>query len=145
VRSFSRSTRLLGQGFIRELRAGSRQPYPAPLVKERAKFLSSSPSRGVIGNFPLIATIVANEYLNLPQPLAYPRFRGFASNSFIKVSVKSPPKGGKANRELLEFLSDLFDCRVEILKGERSTRKVVILKGVDYERVLNVLSTKSVK
>jgi len=72
--------------------------------------------------------------------LGYDRWR-----DAIKVSVKSPPKGGKANRELLEFLSDLFDCRVEILKGERSTRKVVILKGVDYEKVLNVLSTKSVK
>ncbi len=62
----------------------------------------------------------------------------------LKVSVRCPPKGGKANRELIEFLESTFGCEVEILKGERSTKKTVLLKGIDVERVLEVMS-KSVK
>ncbi|WP_456328206.1 DUF167 domain-containing protein [Archaeoglobus sp.] len=57
----------------------------------------------------------------------------------LKVSVKSPPKGGKANRELVEFLGEVFGCDVEIVKGEKSTKKVVLLKGLSLERALEVL------
>ncbi|WP_457548824.1 DUF167 family protein [Archaeoglobus sp.] len=57
----------------------------------------------------------------------------------LKVSVKSPPKGGKANRELVEFLSEIFGCDVGILKGEKSTKKVVLLKGLSLEMALDVL------
>ena len=57
----------------------------------------------------------------------------------LKVSVKSPPKGGKANRELVEFLGDVFGCDVEIVKGEKSTKKTILLKGLKLEKALEVL------
>ena len=67
----------------------------------------------------------------------------------IKVSVKSPPVKGKANRELLEFLKELFKRDVTILKGEKSTKKVVLIKDAKINDVLVVLknfkATKSVK
>ncbi len=64
----------------------------------------------------------------------------------LKVSVKSPPIKGKANRELLEVLRKTFKRDVEILRGERSTKKVVLIRGAKMEEVLSILkSTKSVK
>ena len=43
----------------------------------------------------------------------------------LKVAVKAVPEGGKANLELLKLLRKKYGCRVEILKGGRSKRKVI--------------------
>ncbi len=47
----------------------------------------------------------------------------------IEVSVKSPPKGGKANAELEKLLSKLFNARVEVVRGLTSTQKVVFVSA----------------
>ena len=44
------------------------------------------------------------------------------------VQVKSPPVDGRANREMLELLSDYFDVpksRIRIIRGEKGRNKVV--------------------
>ncbi|ADB57362.1 DUF167 domain-containing protein [Archaeoglobus profundus] len=63
----------------------------------------------------------------------------------LKVSVKSPPRGGKANRELTDFLGGIFNCKVEIVKGEKSTKKTVLLKGLSLEKALSILKELGVE
>ncbi len=49
------------------------------------------------------------------------------SNSF-KVYLKSLPEGGKANKELIKFLSEKFDIPqslIEIIKGKTSRNKII--------------------
>ena len=44
----------------------------------------------------------------------------------IKVSIKSKPELGKANRELLKLLSDYFHVpsdKIKIIQGEKSRKK----------------------
>ena len=58
--------------------------------------------------------------------------------STFKVKLKSVPRDGKANEELIEFLSDTFKVKrseIKILRGEKDRRKVVFLP-VD-ESVIN--------
>lgn len=50
------------------------------------------------------------------------------SGNFFFVSVKAPPKNGKANEELIEVLSDYFDtpqANIEIATGRKGPIKYV--------------------
>ena len=51
------------------------------------------------------------------------------------VKVKSPPEGGKANKELIDLLSEFFSAEVEIVAGHRSRNKVVVVKGLSEREV----------
>jgi len=55
----------------------------------------------------------------------------------VEIKLKSPAKSGKANRELVEILNDLFG-KAEILSGEKSRLKTVKVWG-DKEEVLEKL------
>jgi len=49
----------------------------------------------------------------------------------LKIYVKSPPAGGKANKELIEVLSDFLKVKkknIRIIKGEKSREKVIEVK-----------------
>jgi uncharacterized protein (TIGR00251 family) len=51
----------------------------------------------------------------------------------LKIKIKAPPVEGKANEELVEFLSDVFAIpkrQVEITKGDTGRNKTVILHGL---------------
>lgn len=43
----------------------------------------------------------------------------------FKVSIKAPPKEGRANMELVKFLSRLLGKEVRIVSGHTSKRKVL--------------------
>lgn len=43
----------------------------------------------------------------------------------IKVWLQSAPEKGKANKELVEILSDALGCNVLLLSGSKSREKVV--------------------
>ena len=45
----------------------------------------------------------------------------------MKVKIKAQPVSGKANKELLKFLSKHFKKKVEIVKGKKSKEKIVQL------------------
>ncbi len=50
----------------------------------------------------------------------------------IKIKIKAPPVDGKANKELIKFLSEIFDVPksyIEILSGETSSIKRVKVMG----------------
>jgi len=51
------------------------------------------------------------------------------------VKLKSPPEGGKANRELIKILSEFFSAEVDILSGHRSRDKVVVIRGLTENEV----------
>jgi uncharacterized protein (TIGR00251 family) len=60
----------------------------------------------------------------------------------IKVSVKSQPKKGEANTELISLLSEWFgveESKVEIVSGRKDRFKSVSIQGVDKTKVLEVL------
>lgn len=62
--------------------------------------------------------------------------------SFFKVKLISMPRDGKANEELIEFLSDIFRVRkseIKILRGEKDRHKVVYLP-VDNDLLANLNS-----
>jgi len=58
----------------------------------------------------------------------------------INIRVKAPPKGGKANKELIKFLQNTFEADVEIVSGLTSTQKSVLIKK-DLESVLEILKS----
>ncbi len=61
----------------------------------------------------------------------------------LRIKVKSPPKEGKANKELEEFLSELLDVpksSVKVVKGHTSRKKLIEIKGVEEEQLKAVLS-----
>ena len=64
------------------------------------------------------------------------------SGGALKVKVAAPPVDGAANDAVRRWLADLCDCRrseVEVLVGERSRDKVVLIRDVDEAAVLRAL------
>jgi uncharacterized protein len=58
------------------------------------------------------------------------------SQGTIRVKVRAPAKGGKANAELIQFLSDLLRCRrsqIEIVQGETTRNKVLEIYNTNPE------------
>ena len=58
----------------------------------------------------------------------------------FKVKLTSVPRDGKANEELIEFLSDIFNVKksgIKILRGEKDRKKIISI-AVE-ESVINSL------
>ena len=52
------------------------------------------------------------------------------------IKIAAPPTEGKANKELIEFLSELLDIsksRISISKGATGHRKLIELQGITKE------------
>lgn len=62
---------------------------------------------------------------------------------FIKVKVTAQPIENKANKALIEFLSKTFKIpktSIEILKGETSKEKTLLLKVLDKNKSDNIIT-----
>jgi len=62
----------------------------------------------------------------------------------LRVAVTAPPEKGKANQAILELLAEKLDLKrgqVELLGGETSNKKRVLVRGVAAEDVVRVLET----
>lgn len=60
------------------------------------------------------------------------------SNDVWKVKIAAAPDKGKANKEIIEFLSDILGLRkvsITILKGETSHNKIIAFTGISQEEV----------
>lgn len=67
---------------------------------------------------------------------------GFADGVW-RVKISAPPVKGKANKELIAFLSQLLgvsQSRLTILKGHTTRNKVVAIEGLSQEEVIKRLS-----
>ncbi len=61
----------------------------------------------------------------------------YVKDGNLVVKVSSPPLDGKANKSLVQVLSSFFDVKkkdVLLLKGEKSRKKQVLIKGIDKEK-----------
>lgn len=60
------------------------------------------------------------------------------SDQTVKVRLKAPPVEGKANKELIKFLSKVLDipkAKMEIVAGETGRDKLVSIEGMKAEEV----------
>lgn len=49
---------------------------------------------------------------------------------FIKIKIKQKPIEGKANKAIVEYLSDLLSCpksKIKIVNGEKSCLKTILI------------------
>ncbi len=61
----------------------------------------------------------------------------------LQVRIAAPPTEGKANRELAKYLGDILGIaksRVVIQKGARARRKLVIVKELERDRVMEIIN-----
>jgi len=66
-------------------------------------------------------------------------------NGVWKIHVAAPPVEGKANRELIEYLSEVLDIpksNIAIVRGETGRDKVVVISGLTREETEKRLSAK---
>lgn len=59
-------------------------------------------------------------------------------DEYIKIKVSAPPNENKANKKLLSFLSETFKLSkssVELVSGDKSRLKKILLKNIDEENV----------
>jgi len=67
------------------------------------------------------------------------------TDGVLRVKVSAPPSKGKANRELIAFLSRLLGVSkgsINIMKGHTTRNKVVGIDGLSREEVMKRLSLK---
>ena len=93
-------------------------------------FMIKETSEGVLVNFKIIPQSSTNQVV------------GF-ENDRVKVKVKSAPEKGKANRELLKFLSTLLKIpfsSLKIVRGESSPLKTIFipLKEKELRKFLKI-------
>jgi len=61
-----------------------------------------------------------------------------------KISLAAPPIEGRANDELVSFLTEVFGLparNIELLRGDSSRRKSVLLRGISIEKATQVLES----
>ena len=61
------------------------------------------------------------------------------SGGILQVKIAAPPERGKANRELIAFLSQTLGVKkaaVTILRGEKSRHKAIAIEEMSREDIL---------
>ena len=61
----------------------------------------------------------------------------------LKLKITAPPVDGKANKAVIEFLSKTFKVPktyFEIIKGETSKEKTILIKNIDTTKVEEIKS-----
>ncbi|MEI8292053.1 MAG: DUF167 domain-containing protein [Verrucomicrobiota bacterium] len=73
------------------------------------------------------------------QPRAAKNEIGGMLGNELKIKVTAPPVDAAANQALVELLADKLNCsrgKVELLRGQTSRHKTVLLHGFKLEEVL---------
>ncbi len=66
------------------------------------------------------------------------------ANGVWKIKIGAPPDKGKANKELIEFLSEVLGLRKDsilIIKGETSHNKIIGIEGLMESEVTKHLES----
>lgn len=61
----------------------------------------------------------------------------------LKISLSAPPVDGKANTELCKFFAKLLGLpksSVELASGAASRKKVILLRNINTEKLLDMLA-----
>ena len=64
---------------------------------------------------------------------------GFEVPNNLRVKVCSPAQKNKANKEILKKLGKFFNAKIEIIKGKKSNRKIVLVQA-EEKKVLKKLA-----
>jgi uncharacterized protein (TIGR00251 family) len=62
----------------------------------------------------------------------------------LQIKIAAPPDKGKANKELIDFLSERLGIKksaITIVKGHTSRNKIIDIEGINREEALKRLST----
>lgn len=62
----------------------------------------------------------------------------------LKVNLIAPPEDGKANEQLINFLAETFNLsgsEIEIVKGDNSRDKIVMLRNMDREVLVRKMNS----
>ncbi len=74
-------------------------------------------------------------------------FAGISEDGFLRIKISAPAERGKANKELINFLSKALGIRkseLEIISGEFSRKKQIIIKTNCPEKLIDkILQTAS--
>ena len=65
-------------------------------------------------------------------------FSGILDDGTLRIRICAPPREGKANKELIKFLSKILKVRknqIEIVAGEKSLDKIVSVLDLSAEQV----------
>jgi len=60
----------------------------------------------------------------------------------MEARLTEKPFHGKANRQLIKALAELFNIstdQIEILSGQKSTKKAVLIKSVELDKAILIL------
>ena len=60
------------------------------------------------------------------------------TDEYIKIKISAPPNENKANKKLIEFISEYFDVsksNIELVSGDKSRLKKVLIKNIKEEFV----------
>lgn len=57
----------------------------------------------------------------------------------IELRVRNPAREGKANKEVVKEMEELFGAKVEIIKGAKSNLKTLKIQ-MPYEKTVEILS-----
>lgn len=63
-------------------------------------------------------------------------------NGKLKIKIKAPPVDGKANDEIIRFLSEILKVpkrQIEILRGDKSREKKVLVHSVSLAAVQSLI------
>jgi uncharacterized protein (TIGR00251 family) len=77
------------------------------------------------------------------QPRASKNEIGAPLGGEIKIKVTAPPVDAAANEALVKFLAEQLDCprnKVELIRGQSSRHKTILIRGFKTENVLPELS-----
>jgi uncharacterized protein (TIGR00251 family) len=79
------------------------------------------------------------------QPRASKSEIGEPLGDELKIKVTAPPVDAAANQALIELLAETLGCsrgKVELLRGQTSRHKTILLHGFKLDDVLAKLSAK---
>ena len=65
-------------------------------------------------------------------------------NGIWHLKIAAPPIEGKANKELIDFLSEVLDVsksRISIEKGTTSRKKLLVVEGITEAEILKRFQT----
>ena len=80
------------------------------------------------------------------QPRASRNEIGEVTDGELKVKVTAPPVDAAANEALLRLLAECLDCprgAVQLIRGQTSRHKQVLIRGMSAEAVLEKLHIAS--
>jgi uncharacterized protein (TIGR00251 family) len=72
------------------------------------------------------------------QPRASKNEIGEAVGAELKIKVTAPPVDSAANRAIIELLAETLGCgksAVQLIRGETSRHKCVLVRGLNSEQV----------